>query len=246
MDRFCSIATGWNFSLTSADVRRRLPCAGALWEEGKPLSTLTPYFGVADTSSGGATLPSRRPELEDQASIGGFVYCIKASESLSLVASSFLRHAVNVSNVQEVQMWLMRFKELDPRLVQWKIFLPEQWREACALNADGILDPNLALAHITHNTAVGLLHQGITYPSPEWQASPIRLPSVSSAETCIAAATEVAIIADKYPGLKDTNPQFAFCLFICGRMLLAHALHCNTVVPPELDSLTRSLKETLR
>lgn len=131
---------------------------------------------------------------------------------------------------------------------RWKIFLPEQWREACALNADGVLDPNLTLAHITHNTAVGLLHQGIAYPSPEWQASPIRLPSVSSAETCIAAATEVAIMADKY--LQDskipTNPQFAFCLFICGRMLLAHALHYNTVVPPELDSLTRSLKEISR
>jgi hypothetical protein len=118
MDRFCSIATGWNFSLTSADVRRRLPCEGALWEEGKPLTTPTPYFGVADTSSGGATLPSRRPELEDQASIGGFAYSIEASESLSLVTSFFLRHAVNVSKVQEVQMWLMRFKELDLRLVQ--------------------------------------------------------------------------------------------------------------------------------
>jgi hypothetical protein len=120
MDRFCSIATGWNFSLTSADVRRRLPCEGALWEEGNPLTTPTPYFGVADaSSSGGATLPSRRPELvENQASIGGFAYCIEASESLSLVTSFFLRHAVNVSNVQEVQMWLMRFKELDLRLVQ--------------------------------------------------------------------------------------------------------------------------------
>ena len=131
---------------------------------------------------------------------------------------------------------------------RWKIFLPEQWREACALNTDGVLDPNLTLAHITHNTAVGLLHQGIAYPSPEWQASPIRLPSVSSAQTCIAAATEVAIIAEKY--LQDskipTNSQFAFCLFICGRMLLAHALHYNTVVSPELDSLTRSLKEISR
>ncbi|PQE27272.1 hypothetical protein CJF32_00000226 [Rutstroemia sp. NJR-2017a WRK4] len=195
MDRFCSIATGWNFSLTSVDVRRRLPCEGALWEEGKPLETPTPYFGVADASSGGAAMPSRRPEFEDQSSIGGFAYCIEASESLN-----------------------------------------------------GVLDPNLTLAHITHNTAVGLLHQGIAYPSPEWQASPIRLPSVSSAETCIAAATEVAIIADKY--LQDskipTNPQFAFCLFVCGRMLLAHALHYNTAVPPELDSLTRSLREISR
>jgi len=107
------------------------------------------------------------------------------------------------------------------------------------------MDPNLTLAHITHNTAVGLLHQGIAYPSPEWQSCPIRLPSVSSAETCMAAATEVAIIAEKY--LQDskipTSPQFAFCLFISGRMLLAHALHYNTSLPPEFDSLIDSLHE---
>jgi hypothetical protein len=118
MDRFCSIATGWNFSLTSADVKRRLPCEGALWEEGNPLDTPTPYFGVADKASNSA-LPASRPELEDQESIGGFAYCIEASESLSLVTTFFLRHAVNVSDAHDVQMWLMRFKELDLRLVQY-------------------------------------------------------------------------------------------------------------------------------
>ena len=117
MDRFCSIATGWNFSLTSADVKRRLPCEGALWEEGKPLNTPTPYFGVADKSVG-SNFPASRPELEDQTSLGGFAFCIEASESLSLVTTFFLQHAVNVSNVNDVQMWLMRFKELDLRLVQ--------------------------------------------------------------------------------------------------------------------------------
>ncbi|OBT41687.1 hypothetical protein VE00_07803 [Pseudogymnoascus sp. WSF 3629] len=247
MDRFCSIATGWNFSLTSADAKRRLPCEGALWEEGRPLKSPTPYFGVADKTAGGA-LPSWRPELEDQRLIGGFAYCIEASESLSLVTTFFLRQAVNMSNDQDVQMWLMRFKELDLRLVQWKLFLPKKWREACALNADGVLDPNLTLAHITHNTAVGLLHQGIAYPSKEWQARSIRLPSTSSAETCLAAATEVAIIAEKYlqDSISLTNPQFAFCLFISGRMLLAHTLHYNIPLPQEFDSLTNSLREISR
>ncbi|KFY91694.1 hypothetical protein V500_04513 [Pseudogymnoascus sp. VKM F-4518 (FW-2643)] len=247
MDRFCSIATGWNFSLTSADAKRRLPCEGALWEEGRPLKTPTPYFGVADKTAGGA-LPSWRPELEDQRQIGGFAYCIEASESLSLVTTFFLRQAVNMSNDQDVQMWLMRFKELDLRLVQWKLFLPEEWREACALNADGILDPNLTLAHITHNTAVGLLHQGIAYPSQEWQARSIRLPSTSSAQTCLAAAMEVAIIAEKYlqDSISLTNPQFAFCLFISGRMLLAHSMHYNIPLPQEFDSLTNSLREISR
>lgn len=56
---------------------------------------------------------------------------------------------------------------------------------------------------------------------------------------------EVAIIAEKY--LQDsvslTNPQFAFCLFISGRMLLAHSMHYNIPLPQEFDSLTNSLRE---
>ncbi|PNP42006.1 hypothetical protein TGAMA5MH_06185 [Trichoderma gamsii] len=247
MDRFCSIATGWNCSLTSADVKRRLPCEGALWEEGEPLKTPTPYFGIADQSvnmNAAGALPTARPEDEDPSSLGGFAYCIEATESLSLVTTFFLQQAVDVSKMRDVQLWLMKFKQLDLRLVQWKLFLPERWREACVLN-DGIMDPNLTLAHITHNTAVVLLHQGIAYPSAEWQATTIRLPSASSAETCLAAATEVAIIADKFLQCSHilTNPQFAFCLFICGRMLLAHAIHYSCPLAPEFESLISSLRE---
>ncbi|KAJ0354564.1 hypothetical protein KNSL1_001302 [Colletotrichum chrysophilum] len=239
------IATGWNFSLTSADVKRRLPCEGALWETGKPLQTPTPYFGVADQSSGATgTLPSARPEEAAQDSLGGFAYCIEATESLSLVTSFFLQQAIDVSKPHEIQVWLMKFKQLDLRLVQWKIFLPEQWREACVLNNDGIMDPNLSLAHVTHNTAVVLLHQGIAYPLPEWQSTRIRLPSASSSETCLAAATEVAIIAEKF--LQDSqhvvSPQFAFCLFICGRMFLAHSLYYSVTLPGGFDLLVGSLR----
>lgn len=120
MDRFCSITTGWNLSLTSADVKRRLPCEGALWENGEPLETPTPYFGVSDQSRNtGSFLPLARPEDDDQASLGGFAYCIEATESLSLVTSFFLQQAVDVTKLNEVQMWLMRFKELDLRLIRF-------------------------------------------------------------------------------------------------------------------------------
>lgn len=119
MDRFCSVATGWNVCLTSADVRRRLPCEGGLWEEGKPLATSTPFFGVSDPPGDAVqTLPSPRPETADQASLGGFAYCIEATESLSLVTSFFLQQEVDVAKSHDVQMWLMRFKQLDLRLVQ--------------------------------------------------------------------------------------------------------------------------------
>lgn len=119
MDRFCSIATGWNVCLTSAEVKRRLPCEGALWGEGKPLQTPTPYFGVSDPPGNtGNRLPSARPETADQASLGGFAYCIEATESLSLVTSFFLQQAVDVAKAHDVQLWLVRFKQLDLRLVQ--------------------------------------------------------------------------------------------------------------------------------
>ncbi|KAF2021718.1 hypothetical protein BU24DRAFT_25930 [Aaosphaeria arxii CBS 175.79] len=246
MDRFCSIATGWNVCLTSADVKRRLPCEGALWEEGRSLETPTPYFGVSDPPCDARQhLPNVRSEEADQASLGGFAYCIEATESLSLVTSFFLQQAVDVAKAHDVQLWLMRFKQLDLRLVQWKLFLPERWREACALNSDGNMDPNLTLAHITHNTAVVLLHQGIAYPSSEWQSLPINLPSAASAKTCMAAAVEVSIITDEF--LRNskclTNPQFAFCLFICGRMLITHSLYYSIPLPRQFDSLLESLME---
>lgn len=101
---------------------------------------------------------------------------------------------------------------------------------------------------MTHNTAIVLLHQGIAYPSSDWQAASIRLPSTSSAETCSTAAREVAIIADRF--LQDgdflTNPQFAFCLFICGRMFLAHEAYYGVDWSREFDVLLSSLREVSR
>lgn len=83
---------------------------------------------------------------------------------------------------------------------------------------------------------------------PEWQASGLRLPSGSSSETCLAAATEVAIIAEKFlqGSTALTNPQFAFCLFICGRMFLAHSAYYSVPLATAFDSLVQSLVEMSR
>lgn len=109
------------------------------------------------------------------------------------------------------------------------------------------MDPNLTLSHITHNTAVALLHQSIAYPSTTWP-SPIgsaRPPSQSSAEICLSAATEVATIARHF--LAGTrilaNHQFAFCLFVCGRMLLAHVAYYQVSLTGVFDVLVDSLRE---
>ncbi|KAF5974252.1 hypothetical protein FCOIX_8388 [Fusarium coicis] len=250
MDRFCSICTGWNLSLTSVDVTRRLPCEGAIWETGEPTQTPTPYFGISTRCHDREKdyLPATRDTEDGQASLGGFAFCIEATESLSLVTSFFLQYRVDFKEVHEVQRWLMRFKQLDLRLVQWKFFLPEKWRKACQFNNDGNLDPNLVLAHIAHNTAVVLLHQGLAYPPAEWQSLPVRLPSASSAETCQVAADEVATIAEQFLGHSNVliSPQFSFCLFVCGKMLLTHAAYYQSALTSSFDSVISSLEEISR
>ncbi|KAL4751574.1 fungal-specific transcription factor domain-containing protein [Aspergillus terricola var. indicus] len=248
MDRFCSVSTGWNVSLTSADVKRRLPCEGALWQREE--EARAPYFGVSDAKDTGGHRPGSllvnsplSADPTEQDCIGGFAYCIEATESLALVSNFFVRQPLNVQNVDEAQLWLMRFKELDLRLVQWKLFLPPKWREASTLNADGIMDSNLTLAHITHNTAVILLHQAVAYPPHHWRSCPVKLPSSSSAETCIEAATEIAAFGQQFLLYTRmlTNPQFAFCLFIAGRMLLTHSRYKAIPVLETLDTLIASL-----
>lgn len=111
----------WNNSLTSNDVRRRLPCEGAIWEAGTPVTT--PYFGIGESAvqpHQGLTPGSERYSAceTEVDSIGGFAFCIEATESLNLVTKFFLQHGINFKNPQSIQMWLMRFKELDLRLVK--------------------------------------------------------------------------------------------------------------------------------
>jgi hypothetical protein len=44
LDRYCSVSTGWNTSLTADDVHRRLPADGGFFTREEPVTT--PYFGM--------------------------------------------------------------------------------------------------------------------------------------------------------------------------------------------------------
>ncbi|KAI2950735.1 transcriptional regulator family: Fungal Specific TF [Aspergillus niger] len=244
MDRFCSVSTGWKISLRNADVKRRLPCEGALWE--KEQEVCTPYFGISDFKN--TSMPNSHSTSMDgceEQAIGAFAYIIEATESLALVTNFYLHHVFLINDASKARLWLVKFKELDLRLIQWKIHLPPKWREACVLNEHRVMDPNLTLAHITHNTAVILLHQGIAYPPSHWQNCPIKLPSASSADTCLEAASEIATIANQFLSFSPifTNPQFSFCLFIAGRTLLAHARYNRVPPSPALNTLIANLME---
>lgn len=122
LDRFCSVATGWNNSLTGDDVRRRLPCEGALWEAGERVGT--PFFGIAQRPSPTMQQPVLTPSSEsctneDQMNaLGAFAFFIEATETLSFVTRFFLDYAISFKDAQSAQLWLLRFKELDLRLVK--------------------------------------------------------------------------------------------------------------------------------
>ncbi|SPN99267.1 related to C6 transcription factor [Cephalotrichum gorgonifer] len=267
----------WNTSLTSDDVRRRLPADGGLWHKEDPVTT--PYFGIWDRSAAKignsiAFLPAHYPSPDqitdappetpttamsapsgistvDMSTVGAFAYCIEATESLSRVTTYFLQQRINFQDRQEVGNWLTRFKELDLRLVHWKMFLPRKWKDSNISRRETltIMDPNLTLAHVTHNTSMILLHQQIAYPPPQWTGI-VRMPSAHSADTCLVAASETATIAEKYlrytPERGPNSSQFAFCVFISARALLVHRKYCNTDLAPEFWLLVDCLDEMAR
>ncbi|VUC32926.1 unnamed protein product [Clonostachys rosea] len=279
LDRFCSVTTGWNNSLTATDVSRRLPVCGGKWYNETPC--LTPYFGIwsrsaaslgnsitflpthyaspsktSNTDSGAVESPApirqrAKPDLPlDISNIGAFAYYIESIESLSRVNTYFLQQEVDFGDKQEVLSWLTRFKELDLRLVHWKMFLPNQWKDSGASREamPGIMDPNMTAANATHNVSMILLHQKIAYPGPELAG--IKLPSSCSAETCLSAAVETANICNQF--LEQTTkevlvtPQLGFCAFISARVLLVHWRYTRGELPREFWSMVLNLEEMSR
>ncbi|KAH7159461.1 hypothetical protein B0J13DRAFT_108654 [Dactylonectria estremocensis] len=275
LDRFCSVATGWNTSLTAADVCRRLPVCGGLWYKSTPAQT--PYFGIWDRSAAKmgnsiTFLPAHYPspthsnntELNDggtpaarssgsttqtidMTNVGALAYNIESLESLSRINAYFLQQNVDFSDRKEVSSWLTRFKELDLRLVHWKMFLPQQWQDSgiSRETMPGVMDPNMTAAHATHNTSMILLHQRIAYPSAE--LADLKLPTFCSAETCQGAAIETATITRKYldSSPKDTlvSPQLALAAFVSARVLLIHSRFYGTTLINDFWILVENLKE---
>ena len=119
----------------------------------------------------------------------------------------------------------------------WKMFLPQKWKDTNISRqaAEVIMDPNLTLAHITHNASMILLHQLIAYPPASWFWA-TRLPSRCSADTCQTAALETSSITENYLSSPTTskivNSQFIFCVFIAARVLLGKLQFLPPPPPP--------------
>ncbi|KAE8136436.1 fungal-specific transcription factor domain-containing protein [Aspergillus pseudotamarii] len=133
-------------------------------------------------------------------------------------------------------------------LDSWKMFLPRRWKDSNISKEPAFvhMDPNLTLAHITHNTSMILLHQCIAYPRASL-VDKLRQASISSAETCQLAATETANIVQKYlqytPFVGLVNAQFVFCAFVSARVMLVHSRLHRTELPEGYDILLWSLQQ---
>ncbi|KAF5988010.1 C6 transcription factor [Fusarium bulbicola] len=258
----------WNTSLTSDDVRRRLPADGGLWH--KEETVLTPYFGIWDRSAAKmgnsiVFLPAHYPSPDqvaeappetpstnttapkgndtvDMTTVGAFAYWIVKKSGIGLPDLRSWTYALSSKS------HLFAFKSLANSHCSWKMFLPQKWKDSNISRRPTIInmDPNLTLAHITHNTSMILLHQQIAYPSPQW-TSIVRMPSAHSAETCQIAAAETATITRKYlkytPENSPVNSQFAFCVFVSARALLVHWRFYKTDLAPEFWVLVESLDD---
>ncbi|KAJ4350936.1 hypothetical protein N0V95_004274 [Ascochyta clinopodiicola] len=268
LDRFCSVSTGWDTSLTSDDVHRRLPADGGYFTREEPV--VTPYFGIWNKAAARigrslANVPAPYSEDDpaaeqpqgaspnsangyiDASKLGAFAYCVEATESLSQVTTFFLQQRINARDKEHAVNWLTRFKELDLRLVQWKLFLPPRWRDS-NISADREvidMDPNLTLAHITHNTSMILLHHPIAFPAKSWNDY-VALPKECSAQTCELAAIETSNIVSKfltYTPIPFVNVQFAFCAFVAAKALLFERQASRGLLRPEFERLVRDLWE---
>ncbi|KAM3541613.1 hypothetical protein ARSEF1564_005473 [Beauveria bassiana] len=227
LDRFCSIATGSSPNISSKSIQRRLPCDGCMWELDQCVETS--FFkiheqsqddldAIADTED--APFPPVYNDSQGPTGIGGLAYTIEATESLHLVSKFHERHPLEPDSASQLSGWLHKFRQLDSRLLQWELCLTHRWREVRVV--DGYIDPNLTIAHMTHNAAIITLHSRLACPPRQARAWLSSLVSGASKEACVMAAMKIDRIARRFLEASSGIPphQFVLCMYIAGKVLL--------------------------
>lgn len=91
---------------------------------------------------------------------------------------------------------------------------------------NGYIDPNLTLAHMTHNAAIIVLHRRLAHPPSQSRAWLSGLVSAASREACVMAAMKIDKISRRYLAASEgiAPHQLAFCLFVAGQVLLGRLM----------------------
>ncbi|KAK9480665.1 hypothetical protein V1514DRAFT_317866 [Lipomyces japonicus] len=142
-DRFSAVsATEWTPVRALYRIKRRLPCDGFYWMNKVPVKTR------CLVSNGLFDLHAENVESEGEKNyLGGFAYRVEAMDMLSSV--------MRLENAEQ-DVAELKIDQLDQTLTYWKQNLPDQF--SLRPNKASIMNPNLTLAHVTHRTAVILLH----------------------------------------------------------------------------------------
>lgn len=244
LDRFCSVSSGWNPGITSADAKRRLPCDGKFFNAGNE-QVYTSYFSLGNNGSG---YDSMKRTKEEESNMGSVSYLIESTELLSRVVRFYVEQKLSFHSSDQLQVWIRKFWNLDQILSNWKHSLPHKFRIVQSARHTGrerlYMDPNLMLAHVTHNTSVVLLHQYLAYPAQPELISIFRHYRMSSANTCLSAASEVSKVCKTYLSVTDgfVSPQLAFCLFASGQVILAHAANFKEPISKPFYEIQESLE----
>ena len=103
---------------------------------------------------------------------------------------------------------------------RWELCLTHRWREVRVI--DGYIDPNLTIAHMTHNAAIISLHSRLAHPPRQARAWLSSLVSGASKEACVMASIKIDRIARRFLDASSGIPphQFALCMYIAAKVLL--------------------------
>jgi hypothetical protein len=255
LDRYATIATAFEFALDDREVDRTLPCRDDLWLKNKRVDTRW-FHAMGNTRHGeqNGSGDVAEPEADRPENLGAFAYYIEILGILSKI-HKFLKKPVDISSLSDVEAWQMRYRQLDRMLADWKMGLPEEYR-----NFSRVYQPGYArtatcgwvMLYATYHTAVIRLHSSAAYPTTR---SPIFHPSYSASQQCLGAVDALGVLAksvstgeEQAEGgnmnqllLARLGPPFAFSLWVAARLLLVHGSTVEHRVSSQIHLFVDSL-----
>jgi hypothetical protein len=146
LDRYATVATAFEFALDENEIDRRLPCRDDLYARNVPVETR--WFHTSTRSD----YSMDRPE-----NLGSFSYYVEILGLLSKV-HKFLKQAVDITRLEDVEHWQSEYRKLDNAIEEWKYNLPQDFGNSARLfTKSGINQPlnsGLVMLHAVFHTLV--------------------------------------------------------------------------------------------
>ncbi|KAK5990953.1 putative transcriptional regulatory protein [Cladobotryum mycophilum] len=238
LDRYATISTAFEFALDDKEIDRMLPCRDDFWMENQKVETR--WF---KTSHQGHQL-AREHQPGKPENLGAFAYYLEILGILSKI-HKFLKEPVDISRLNDVERWQLRYRELDKEMISWNIGLPGEFGNMAKLFQPGSrnLNCNWIMLHATYHTAMIRLHSSAAYPTTR---SPIFTPSFRASQRCHDAVGHIATLGEFVINngfLPKLGPPFAFTIWVAARVLLVHGSTVEHKLSPQISFFVDILRE---